>query len=213
MQIKLQQLAPTFIEEEKISGSQIWRRDIVFLPGEKIQIIAPSGSGKTSFMHFLYGMRQDYTGAVRYDDELISAFDAEVFSDYRKQYVSIVFQDLRLFSEQTVLQNLEVKRQLDPYHPESRIAAMAARLGIAAKLNKPCKTCSYGEQQRIAIIRALQQPFDFLLLDEPFSHLDDANRKLAMALIEEEADQRKAGIILADLKTTDHFNSNKTLNL
>ena len=90
---------------------------------------------------------------------------------------------------------------------------MATRLGIASKLNKPCKTCSYGEQQRIAIIRALQQRFDFLLLDEPFSHLDDANRKLAMALIEEEAELRKAGIILADLKTTDHFNSTKTLNL
>ena len=213
MQITLQQLAPTFIETEKISGSQVWNSDTVFLPGEKIQIVAPSGSGKTSFIHFLYGMRMDYTGSVRYDAESISSFDAEKFSTYRKQYVSIVFQDLRLFAEQTVLQNLEVKRQLDPYHTESRIAAMATRLGIASKLNKPCKTCSYGEQQRIAIIRALQQPFDFILLDEPFSHLDDANRKLAMALIEEEAELRKAGIILADLKTTDHFNSTKTLNL
>jgi len=213
MQIRLQQLAPTFIEEEKISGSQVWKNDIVFLPGEKIQIVAPSGSGKTSFIHFLYGMRTDYTGEVIYDDQPISSFDAEEFSSYRKQKVSIVFQDLRLFTEQTVLQNLEIKRQLEPYHTESRIEAMARRLGIASKLNKPCKTCSYGEQQRIAIIRSLQQPFDFLLLDEPFSHLDDANRKLAMQLIEEEADQRKATIILADLKTTDHYNSTKTLNL
>ena len=126
MQIKLQQLAPTFIEEEKISGSAIWRNDIVFLPGEKIQIVAPSGSGKTSFIHFLYGMRKDYTGAVRYDDQPISSFDAEKFSAYRKRYVSIVFQDLRLFNEQTVLQNLEIKRQLDPYHTENRIVSMAS---------------------------------------------------------------------------------------
>ncbi len=213
MQIELLQLAPTFIEEEKISGSQVWNSSIVFSPGERIQVVAPSGSGKTSFIHFLYGMRNDYTGAVRYDDQPISNFDAEDFSAYRKQYISIVFQDLRLFTEQTVFQNLEVKRQLAPYHSESRISAMAARLGIGSKLNKPCKTCSYGEQQRIAIIRSLQQPFDFLLLDEPFSHLDDANRKLAMALIEEEAELRKACIILADLKTTDHFSSTKSLNL
>ena len=213
MQIKLQQLAPTFIEEEKISGSAVWKKDIAFLPGEKIQIVAPSGSGKTSFIHFLYGMRKDYTGDVMYDDQPISSLDAEDFSTFRKQHVSIVFQDLRLFADQTVLQNLEIKRQLNPYHTESRIEAMSKRLGIASKLNKPCKTCSYGEQQRIAIIRSLQQPFDFLLLDEPFSHLDDANRKLAMTLIEEEAEQRKAGIILADLKITDHYNSTRTLNL
>jgi putative ABC transport system ATP-binding protein len=213
MQIRLQQVAPTFIEKEKISGSAIWKSDIDFLPGERIQIIAPSGSGKTSLIHFLYGIRKDYTGKIRYDDQRISKFNAEKFSNWRKQYVSIVFQDLRLFTEQTVLQNLEVKRQLDPYHAENRIVAMTTRLGIASKLNKPCKTCSYGEQQRIAIIRALQQPFDFLLLDEPFSHLDDANRKLAMELIEEEADLRKAGIILADLKITDYFNSTKTLRL
>ena len=213
MQIQLQQLAPTFIEEEKIAGSQVWNSNVVFQPGEKIQVIAPSGKGKTSFIHFLYGMRKDYTGAVLYDDKNISSFNAENFASYRQHYTSIVFQDLRLFTEQTVLQNLEIKRQLDPYHAGSRIVEMADRLGIGSKLSKPCRTCSYGEQQRIAIIRSLQQPFDFLLLDEPFSNLDDANRKLAMELIEEEAGLRKACIILADLKKTDHYNATKTLNL
>jgi putative ABC transport system ATP-binding protein len=90
---------------------------------------------------------------------------------------------------------------------------MAARLGIAGKLNKLCKTCSYGEQQRIAIIRALQQPFDFLLLDEPFSHLDDANRKKAMDLMEEESRKRNATIILADLREIEYFKSERTLHL
>lgn len=213
MQIKLQQLAPTFIEEEKITGSEIWKSDLAFMQGEKIQVIAPSGKGKTSFIHFLYGMRNDYSGAVRYDDKPVSSIDAEEFSTYRKKNISIVFQDLRLFTEQTVLQNLEIKRQLYPYHSESKILQMATILGVASKLNKLCKTCSYGEQQRIAIIRALQQPFDFLLLDEPFSHLDDANRKLAMDLMEEEVEQRKAGIILADLKKTEYFNSTRSFRL
>ena len=90
---------------------------------------------------------------------------------------------------------------------------MAGRLGIHNKLNKYSKTCSYGEQQRIAIIRSLQQPFDFLLLDEPFSHLDDNNRKKAMELMEEEATERGATIILADLKASDLFKATKTLNL
>ena len=90
---------------------------------------------------------------------------------------------------------------------------MAKRLGIESKLGKLCSTCSYGEQQRIAIIRALQQPFNFLLLDEPFSHLDEANRKKAMELIEEETTLRKASIILADLKAIEYFKADRTFHL
>ena len=66
---------------------------------------------------------------------------------------------------------------------------------------------------RIAIIRSLQQPFDFILLDEPFSHLDEHNRHLAMALIEAEAKKRNAAIILADLKQIDYFNADSILFL
>ena len=213
MQIQLQQVAPVFIEEEKISRSQIWNSNLVFSPGEKIQIIAPSGSGKTSLVHFLYGVRKDYKGNILYDDKNINGFDAEALATYRRKYTSIVFQDLRLFTEQTVLQNLEIKRQLDPFHKENKIVEMAKRLGIESKLGKLCKTCSYGEQQRIAIIRSLQQPFNFLLLDEPFSHLDDDNRRLAMELIENEAAFRKATIILADLQPIKFFNADRSLNL
>ena len=90
---------------------------------------------------------------------------------------------------------------------------MATRLGLKSKLGKLCNTCSYGEQQRIAIIRALQQPFDFLLLDEPFSHLDEANRMKAMELIEEEAAARNASIILSDLKEITYFKSERVLNV
>ena len=90
---------------------------------------------------------------------------------------------------------------------------MADRLGIKNKLSKLCSTCSFGEQQRIAIIRALQQPFDFLLLDEPFSHLDELNREKAMELIEEESRKRGATVILADLREIVYFRSERTLHL
>jgi ABC-type lipoprotein export system ATPase subunit len=213
MQIQLQQVIPTFIEEEKIAHSQVWNSVVVFNTGEKIQIVAPSGSGKTSLIHFLYGMRKDFTGRILYDNNLINNFDAEQFAGYRQKNISIVFQDLRLFPEQTVLQNISIKRQLNPFHTEDKIAAMAKRLGIENKLGKLCKTCSYGEQQRIAIIRSLQQSFDFLLLDEPFSHLDDNNRKKAMELMEEEVALRKAAIILADLKVIEYFKADRTLQL
>ena len=213
MQILLDNVLPVFFEPEKVTSSQVWNKKITLSKGENIHIIAPSGSGKTSLIHFLYGLRNDYNGRISYDEADIKNFDAEKFSVWRQQHISIVFQDLRLFTEQTVLQNLEIKRLLSPFHANDNIAAMAKRLGIESKLNKLCKTCSYGEQQRIAIIRALQQPFDFLLLDEPFSHLDEANRRKAMELMEEESSKRNATIILADLREIEYFKSERTLHL
>jgi len=213
MQIFVDNILPVFFDRANTANSQVWNQSLSFTKGENIHIIAPSGSGKTSLVHFLYGIRKDYQGSIRYDMNDIKNFDAEKFAVWRQRHISIVFQDLRLFTDQTVLQNLEIKRLLSPFHANSPVEAMAKKLGIENKLDKPCSTCSYGEQQRIAIIRALLQPFDFLLLDEPFSHLDDANRKKAMALMEEESQSRKATIVLADLREIEYFTSERTLHL
>lgn len=213
MQILLQEIIPTYFEKQQISGSEIWRKNITFTKGEHVYIVAPSGSGKTSLIHFLYGLRKDYEGTILYDKENIKSFSLEKFSTFRQKNLSIVFQDLRLFGDQCVRENIELKRQLNPYHPAGKIDEMANRLGIANKLNRLAKTCSYGEQQRIAIIRSLMQPYDFLLLDEPFSNLDEVNRSKAFELIEEECKQRNASMLFADLKELDFFKGERILKL
>jgi ABC-type lipoprotein export system ATPase subunit len=204
MNLTIQDLLPTYFEESRKGASQIWGKTISFQKGSLIQIVAPSGSGKTSLIHFLYGLRHQYTGKVLYDEKPVAAFGADDFAAYRKDNISLVLQDMRLFPEQTAFQNIDIKRQLNAYHPVAKIKEMAERLGIGDKLSSLCKTCSYGEQQRVAIIRSLMQPFDYLLLDEPFSHLDNANSEKAMRLILEEAETRKAGVIFADLERI-HF--------
>ena len=213
MQILLQEIIPTYFESQQINGSEIWGKNITFTKGEHVHIVAPSGSGKTSLIHFLYGLRKDYEGIILYEKEDIKIFSLEKFSTSRQKNLSIVFQDLRLFTDQTVRANIELKRQLNPYHPMEKIEEMAERLGIANKLNRLAKTCSYGEQQRIAIIRSLMQPFDFLLLDEPFSNLDEVNRSKAFELIDEECKQRNASMLFADLKELDFFIGQRILKL
>ncbi|MBN8781516.1 MAG: ABC transporter [Sphingobacteriales bacterium SCN 48-20] len=205
MQLTIRDLLPVYFEEERKKRSEIWGKEIVFQRGELTKIIAPSGSGKTSLMHFLYGIRREYTGDILYDQQSLRTIDPETLSGFRSSQVSIVFQDMRLLPEQTVMENLEIKRQLNPYHNEDKVRQMAERLGVGSKLASLGRTCSYGEQQRIAIIRSLMQPFDFLLLDEPFSHLDNRNAEKAMELMLEEAAVRGASIIFADLERIDFF--------
>lgn len=213
MVIALKNIAPQFLEKEKINQSAIWQHDHLFTKGEKIQIVAPSGSGKTSLVHFLYGLRNDYDGALLFNEKKVKSFSATQLAEMRATKMSVIFQDLRLFKDYSVAQNLEIKRVLHPFHTSSRINDMAERLGVENKLKQLAGTCSYGEQQRIAIIRALQQPFDFIIMDEPFSHLDETNSKKALELIEEEAAQRGAGIILADLHPIPFFEATRTLHL
>ena len=205
MQLRLENILPLFFDEERKGNSEIWGRDLQFNKGEYIKIVAPSGSGKTSLIHFIYGLRKEYSGAITFNGRDIATFGAEDFAGQRKNSISIVFQDLRLFPDRTVYENINIKRQLDPYHPAGRIQEMCERLGIGDKLSSLCRTCSYGEQQRVAIIRSLMQPFDFLLLDEPFSHLDNRNSEKAMDLMLEEASIRKASILFADLERIDYF--------
>ena len=213
MYLQLQNLLPFYFEESRKQSSEIWGKDLRFDKGDFVKIVAPSGSGKTSFTHFVYGTRKNYSGTVAYGARDIKEFSFEDFAIARKDQISIVFQDLRLFPEQTVLENIDIKRQLNPFYPVEKIIEMTERLGIGKKLHAKCKNCSYGEQQRVAIIRSLMQPFDFLLLDEPFSHLDNKNRQTAMELMIEEAKVRKAAIIFADLERVDYFPYTKIFHL
>ena len=213
MQLQLKNLLPAYFDESRKTNSEVWGKHLSFNKGELVKIVAPSGSGKTSMIHFLYGLRKEYAGTVSYDNRDLKKFSIEDIARFRKNHLSIVFQDMRLFASQTVWENIEIKRQLNSYHEPEKIKEMTERLGIDSKLRSLCSNCSYGEQQRISIIRALMQPFDFLLLDEPFSHLDNANSEKAMQLILEEAKQRNASILFADLERIEFFPYDRILHL
>lgn len=210
MRLTLQNIIPAHVE---INDSQIWKKEVTIAKGDHLHIIAPSGKGKSTLLHFIYGLRADYEGRIFLNDEELKKADAEKKAAIRRKKLSIVFQDLQLFPELTIKENIEVKRKLIPYHKQDQVYEMAELLGIESKLNQKTKHCSYGEQQRAAIIRALMQPFDFLLLDEPFSHLDEMNRIKAMSLIFSETDRRNASLIFADLEPSEFFPNEKSLYL
>jgi ABC-type lipoprotein export system ATPase subunit len=194
-------------------NTEIWQSERVFEPGAKYRIVAPSGKGKTTFIHYIYGLRHDYSGTLKIGGQDVRTFGADAWADLRQSQFSIVYQDIRLFLNLTAAQNLQVKAALYKKDPGNRIAAMAETLGVAHVLHKKCHTLSYGERQRVAIIRSLIQPFTWLLLDEPFSHLDHENARKAAILINAEAESRRAGVIVTSLGQDNFFNYDQELQL
>lgn len=215
MEISLQALLPNPLRDRKHSElSAIWKGNCLFHQAEWIKIQAPSGTGKTSFQHILYGMRQDYQGSVSYDHQNLKDFDEDALALLRQEKISVVFQDLKLFGNLSARENIELKRLLSPgFRSADSVQEMALLLGVDGILDQPAAICSYGEQQRVAIIRALMQPFEWLIMDEPFSHLDDANIQKAAALIAQECKARGAGMLLTDLEADNHFKYHQILHL
>ena len=215
MQIQLQGLVPIPLKEKFSSRtSDIWNTTVSFTPKSWIKIVAPSGTGKTTLMNTIYKLRHDYSGSVLLDNKNIKTINGDELALLRQQKVSIIFQDLRLFENLTVRENIELCRVLQqPVYENNVIDQMADRLGITSILDQRAGICSYGEQQRIAIIRALVKPFEWLLMDEPFSHLDNANTEKAVALISDECKKRNAGFLLTDLDEDKLFNYSSTYQL
>jgi ABC-type lipoprotein export system ATPase subunit len=215
MTISLHQLVPIPLQDRLLPRqSDVWNTDFVMAQEEFVKLKAPSGTGKTTLVHILYNLRHDYTGSVQLDGTAAKDIKGDALADLRQQQLSIVFQDLRLFPNLTARENIELNRVLQqPYYESGMIDTMAEQLGVTRVLDQLAGICSYGEQQRVAIIRALVQPFSWLILDEPFSHLDRNNTFKAAALIAAECKKRNAGLLITDLDDDDHFSYNRQYQL
>lgn len=183
-------------ETPGIEKSQVWLvPNLRFHRGCRICLQAESGGGKSSLLSFVYGNRNDYLGEIYYDDENIRHFDINKWCEVRMRHIALLPQEMRMFPELTVMQNLQIKNQITQHKTESQLLQLLEKLGVVEKVNDPLNTLSIGQQQRVAIVRTICQPFDFILLDEPVSHLDVENNKIAAAIIAEEAEAQGAGVI------------------
>ncbi|WP_308756245.1 ATP-binding cassette domain-containing protein [uncultured Bacteroides sp.] len=197
--IHLQQTLPQVFAGRDTVTSQIWHQDIVFSKGKRYLIEAASGTGKSSLCSYIYGYRRDYQGIISFDERNIRSFSVGEWVDIRKHSLSILFQELRVFPELTALENVLLKNRLTNYKKKKEILALFETVGIADKINERAGKLSFGQQQRVAFIRSLCQPFDFIFLDEPVSHLDDENNAIMRRLLVQEADSRGAGIIVTSI--------------
>ena len=197
--ITLQQALPQVFAGKDSIDSDIWHKDVEFERGHFYLIEATSGTGKSSLCSYVYGYRNDYQGIIGFDGNNICNLRVEDWVDIRKRSLSMLFQDLRLFTELTAMENVLLKNSLTGFKKKKEIKDLFYELGIGDKMNVEVGKMSFGQQQRVALIRALCQPFDFLFLDEPVSHLDEVNARNMARVLTEEAMRQGGGIIVTSI--------------
>lgn len=200
------------MEKDSIT-SDIWHQDVDFQKGNIYLIEAASGTGKSSLCSFIYGYRNDYQGIICFDGENIRKNTVNGWSNIRKRSLSMLFQDLRLFTELTAMENIRLKNSLTGYKSKKEITSFFEALEIADKMDVLVGKLSFGQQQRLALIRALCQPFDFMLLDEPVSHVDDGNNRMMSKVILQEVKKQGAGVIVTSIGKRLELEYDKILKL
>ena len=198
--ITFQSVVPQVFESQKEAlHSEVWNRGLTFEKGKLYLIEAASGRGKSTFCSYVLGYRHDYSGQVLFNDVPTSTFKVRDWVEARRLHISHLFQELRLFPELTAFENIVIKNKLTNFKSQKQIVTWFEQLGIADKMHERIGRMSFGQQQRVALIRALVQPFDFLLVDEPISHLDDKNAAVMAEMMMKEAREQGAGVLVTSI--------------
>ena len=212
-QITLNNTLPRVFAGHDGIHSDVWLQDIHLERGKRYLISAESGTGKSSMCSYIYGYRQDYSGTIAFDGTDIRTMTVAQWCDARQRHIAYLPQDMRLFGELTAMENVELKNRLTGFKSHDEIIKLFNTMGIADKVDSLASKLSIGQQQRVAIIRTLCQPCDFILLDEPVSHLDDENNRIVANLITQEAARQGAGIIATSVGNHLKMDVDKVFNL
>tara|TARA_Y100001978_G_C23678057_1_gene427524 strand:- start:50 stop:688 length:639 start_codon:yes stop_codon:yes gene_type:complete len=212
MDLKFERLCPN-IFQDRVMESDLWKSSLQIKPTEQFMLHAPSGKGKTSFIYYLTGLRNDYTGSIFIENKDIRTLTINQWTNLRRRKFAVVYQDLQLFDQLTVKENISMLPEFaEGYNLESAYELLVY-LGIEKKWESKTGVLSFGQKQRLALVRSLMKPFDLLICDEPFSHLDMSNTSKCIDLIQRRVKEENAGFIISCLDDIQLFDGVKTIHL
>ncbi len=156
--------------------------DFELLPGELIVLLGPSGSGKSTLLNILGGLDTASKGQVTYCGKDLTAATERELTEYRRFHVGFVFQFYNLIPSLTARENVAVVTEIarNPMKPEDALSIV----GLAERLDHFPAQLSGGEQQRIAIARAISKNPEVLLCDEPTGALDSQTGVVVLEALE-----------------------------
>jgi putative ABC transport system ATP-binding protein len=151
--------------------------------GEFVIVVGASGAGKSTILNILGGMDSPTSGSVHVDGNEVSSYNKKQLISYRRDDIGFVFQFYNLVQNLTAIENIELATQIckEPLSPQEIIEAV----GLDKRRNNFPAQLSGGEQQRIAIARALAKNPKLLLCDEPTGALDYNTGKAILKLLQD----------------------------
>jgi len=180
--------------------------DLQIEAGTRMAFVGPSGSGKTTLLRLLAGIVMPQSGTVTVGEVPVNELADAGRRAFRIRHIGFVFQDFRLVEHLDVRENILLPYRLNDALPvydsiESQVKQQAERLDLADKLDSPVDELSQGEQQRVAICRALLPRPDLLLADEPTGNLDPKNKDRILDQLFQQVESAEATLVMV---THDH---------
>ncbi|MGO8744892.1 MAG: ABC transporter ATP-binding protein [Thermoguttaceae bacterium] len=165
--------------------------------GEQVVVMGQSGCGKTTLLHIVAGISRPTAGKVKVDGWDITLMDEAECDQFRAEHIGYVFQTFNLLPGFTALENVLLgmtfgKGRADPV----RARHLLDRVGLSHRLTHKPPTLSVGEQQRVAVARALANRPQLLLADEPTANIDSGNQQAVIDLLRSTCREENVALIL-----------------
>ena len=182
--------------------------DLTLKRGEFLAVVGASGSGKSTLLNLLAGLDTPTSGHIEFDGRRLDTLSRSQLAAYRAQRVGMIFQSFNLMPHQTALKNVELALYFNGTDRSlrcERATAVLERLGLGDRLDHKPADLSGGEQQRVAVARALVKQPEVLFADEPTGNLDrDNSIAIADLLSELNRDGLTVVMVTHDIKLAEH---------
>lgn len=160
---------------------------LTLMPGELTLLMGPSGSGKTTFLSILGCILAPTSGRLEVAGERVDGSSPERLAEVRRRHIGFIFQSYNLFPTLTALENVRLAldvRGIAMSQSKALAEAALSEVGLSHRLRNYPRNLSGGEQQRVAVARALASKPSVILADEPTAALDSENGQAVMALLQ-----------------------------
>lgn len=165
--------------------------------GEQVVLIGDSGGGKTTLLHCIAGITAPTTGSIQIDGIEITKLSEAGRDRVRAAKIGYVFQTFNLLAGFTALENVRLGMTFaSGRHDRSRAQELLSRVGLAERMHHKPAELSVGQQQRVAVARALANRPKLLLADEPTANIDPANQQKIIDLIREQCSEENVGLLM-----------------
>ena len=192
------------------SSFQLRLASLKIEPGERVAVVGPSGCGKTTLLNLISGIAVPNAGQVLVGGQCVSAMPDDQRRDFRCARIGQVFQQFELVEYLSMSENIRlpflvnrsVGQSQNREQVQQRVVHLAEAMGLGDKLDRTPSRLSQGEQQRLAICRALINEPLLILADEPTGNLDPANKKNSLKYLLEYCDRTGSTLVVVTHDTS-----------